>query len=807
MFHFKRNKQFGLMRSFSAKILFSVGSIFSLCLMLSVSKAFADSSSSCPVNQAITSFSSDNRADNIVAPCTPIVTAFNGIVGIGASSGTCGGGSQFVAVPNGNQPNCNRCMSPTGSSYINLTCPAGQIATGVQSKTDTGCLTSGWIIECAPLINGWSMGGTGGITVLIGLTLTNNGPNYNNVYTGIYANINPPCDCSNFANSGCGNGCPADQMSQTRTCIPANCQTQLQCLGDSCTAFANAGCGAGGCLGNYMYQTRSCTYNCSATTQCLLDNPDCCICSSWVSDPVCSTGGCPLGTRLQTRSCPNACDVMTQCVADPAGCPYCGNGTCDANEDCSTCAQDCGACPVCGNGVCEKTGWSQFTETCKNCPGDCGPCPSCTATFVPGQGPANSPTSFSWNSTGDADNSLDYKCYNSSGTVIGQGTLPPVGGPTTFTPTESIVCDLNVLNLSGLTATCSAAYTINAGVCGTWGPGNPLYNAAVASWKLAKGSCLNTFTDPVVGGTSSVAAGDGNNYAAFWQPKLVQSGNESVNQQAKLQRRRNFLAARENEVKYLRDFFTSAMSHFTDIINAGEALRKERLRIEDLALVPLPNEAIYAWKTPATNPSKSSAKWHIVRVDGRIPGRCNGRCYQADNASLTIKEPKLAKIKTYTTMWGLMRCYSLGDAFHLYGGCDSSDDYSNARKCFLGATVKSQVIRWDEDKDTTIKLPTGLDVWRYKFRHPSVTSSIPSPNTLDVVCKDVISKEAPEAFMINRRTDSPACWDYVNAILEHGVMSRTCAEYFFHNGSGGSGPDRTQRGFSLKFVSCDYAPF
>lgn len=59
-------------------------------------------------------------------------------------------------------------------------------------------------------------------------------------------------------------------------------------------------------------------------------------------------------------------------ATDPADCPetFCGDGTCDADEDCSTCATDCGACPpVCGDGVCEEG------EDCSSCASDCGTCP------------------------------------------------------------------------------------------------------------------------------------------------------------------------------------------------------------------------------------------------------------------------------------------------------------------------------------------------------------------------------------------------------------------------------------------------
>lgn len=57
----------------------------------------------------------------------------------------------------------------------------------------------------------------------------------------------------------------------------------------------------------------------------------------------------------------------------PTPMPSCGDGTCDADENCSNCSSDCGACPaLCTNGACD------IDKTCHTCPADCGACPTAT---------------------------------------------------------------------------------------------------------------------------------------------------------------------------------------------------------------------------------------------------------------------------------------------------------------------------------------------------------------------------------------------------------------------------------------------
>ena len=76
------------------------------------------------------------------------------------------------------------------------------------------------------------------------------------------------------------------------------------------------------------------------------------------------SASCGDGTCGADESC-------STCATDCGTCPTtCGDGTCSADETCSSCATDCGACPAtCGDGACNNG------ETCSTCAGDCGTCP------------------------------------------------------------------------------------------------------------------------------------------------------------------------------------------------------------------------------------------------------------------------------------------------------------------------------------------------------------------------------------------------------------------------------------------------
>jgi len=356
--------------------------------------------------------------------------------------------------------------------------------------------------------------------------------------------------------------------------------------------------------------------------------------------------------------------------------------------------------------------------------------------------------------------------------------------------------------LSANGCTFQAALDATGGTCFSlhWNPGDPYYQAVANSWAEAKGSCFD-------GATGFPRKGfNGVNYTDDWQPKLQKAAIEAQNQQAKLQKRRDFLAARMAEIQSMKNFFDPEIAQMDTLLEAAKKVIDAK--ITNQKQHSLAGFAIYGWKgEPA--PGATRGQWHIVRVDTREPQRCNGNCGKAGSP-----EPDLPTIKTYTLPappWvtvlfgpiglipGWTRCFSLGDVFDKYSGCDEKKDYGKARHCFKGGVVKAQVIRWDENQQQ-LTFPGKFNLWKFIFNHPLAPGGVPSANDLDTICPHL--DEAPGAFMLNRApddSDDHQCWDKANRLLEHGVMSRACAEYYYH--------DKTPKGFNLKFSNCPPGEF
>jgi len=224
---------------------------------------------------------------------------------------------------------------------------------------------------------------------------------------------------------------------------------------------------------------------------------------------------------------------------------------------------------------------------------------------------------------------------------------------------------------------------------------------------------------------------------------------------------------------------------------------------DDADLAPY---AIYAWRsdppeTPRPGQFAGKGYWHIVQVEARLPTRCNGKCARASQGY--THEPSWPWIKTYTKNWGTRKCYTLGDSFDQYSdgapnsACDEPGEYhegSNARVCFRGGAVKSRVIRYDEDKDALLTFANKVPIWRFIAHHADRDSITPERITqLEAAC----DPGNQGAFMINDVADPPeitACYNIVRHFLYRGVMSKTCAEYFFHQ--------EDPYGFNVKFSRC-----
>lgn len=496
-------------------------------------------------------------------------------------------------------------------------------------------------------------------------------------------------------------------------------------------------------------------------------------------------GSCP--------TCQKPCnDAFSVCSGNLTSC----KSSCDSTW--TSCKADCGPPPkpkTCAQCDTDKTDCYSSCNTTWPCNANWTACYAGCWCTVPGIGSYNCPNNVDKNCPSCAVN-YNNCIVNCQGDPFASGVQGCFAGCSGA--------------YDGCISGCSsfqAALNATEGTCFSfhWNPGDPYYQAVAESWKQAKGSCFDGAT-----GFSSNGI-DGLNYTNDWQPKLQAAANETQNQAVKLQRRRDFLAARIAEIQGMKGFFDAEIAQMDTLLAAAQKVVDAK--IENQKQHALSGFAIYGWQgEPA--PGATRGQWHIVRVDAREPERCNDNCGKSGspinpNTGKPV-EPDLPTIETYTLpapWWvttffagplglvpGWTRCFSLVDVFDKYGGCDEKKDYGKAQRCFKGGVVKSQVIRWDENQKE-LTFPGGFNLWQFIFHHPLVPTGVPSANDLDTICPSL--PEAPGAFMLNRAPDDSEdqqCWDKVNKILEHGVQSRACAEYYYHS--------QTPKGFNLKFANC-----
>jgi hypothetical protein len=264
----------------------------------------------------------------------------------------------------------------------------------------------------------------------------------------------------------------------------------------------------------------------------------------------------------------------------------------------------------------------------------------------------------------------------------------------------------------------------------------------------------------------------------------------------------------------------------------GPAAELIRARIE-LMVGPddsgLPFQAIYGWRDESDDDAELEAgKWHIVKVEMRIPGRCDTACGKSQTMG---SDPNWPTISKEMRNW-VQQCYYLRNT---------------------EGVVKARVTRWDEDKSASdpIAFPNGVPLWQFRSNNierpldpllhptehnPDMLESVCSPDALldptansalrvlgDSGLSDRVRANYRGAFIMNRRITSSdrstdptlgreneSCWNLANGLLSTGVVKETCGAYFWHGGYKAWYEDGTSlgddegyfRGMGVKFVPC-----
>ncbi len=270
----------------------------------------------------------------------------------------------------------------------------------------------------------------------------------------------------------------------------------------------------------------------------------------------------------------------------------------------------------------------------------------------------------------------------------------------------------------------------------------------------------------------------------FFMRDLQQSIPEAQNQVAKFRQRHDFLRDRLAELNKLIGVLELAETKFKEFLSCpGPACELIKARIKfDQQEPGLPYHAIYGWQDKLNQEcvkrcnddftcEMKCGRWHIVRADARIPGRCD------DDCGAPYGWPKIST---------------------------RENDLKTKRYYYLDnreGIVKMRVTRYDEPPPSTpLLFPNAVEIWRPSLERSDRPSrpSIANPSDLAAKCT---SRMVPNpgnttvgsktdyyygAFMLNKREAGidDKCWDLANQLLTQGVTSEACARYYFQENSG-----------------------
>ena len=353
---------------------------------------------------------------------------------------------------------------------------------------------------------------------------------------------------------------------------------------------------------------------------------------------------------------------------------------------------------------------------------------------------------------------------------------------------------------------CSCTYKDGLGTCGELCPGaeSPFFDKIEQAISGVGLSCIET--DP--GGFKYL---------------LDQAVTSSEIQVPKLAKRLAFLEMLKPEAEIVRDSLEVGVQKMTDFIEGPvQNLIDARKNYKDTK-IPTESFMIYVWQDEEKEGNGEDFEpgmWHAVKVEVRVPGRCN-------EGLLGQSRPCVAD------QWPYITEYTRG--------------FLKAKRCYAlredTGRVKVRVIRYDQGSEGEgIKFPSGQLLWLPRFGHPDVEGE-ENPTNLEVICANMIDPEiraadwrwAPSgthggwknAFMLNRvplrvaNKDLPGgtyraspwyhnCWRAVHErVLMYGASTESCAMYYVAEatflGMSGLGVPLTSGipGFQVKFVNCD----
>jgi hypothetical protein len=331
--------------------------------------------------------------------------------------------------------------------------------------------------------------------------------------------------------------------------------------------------------------------------------------------------------------------------------------------------------------------------------------------------------------------------------------------------------------------------------CTNWAQGNPYWDMINGLYKQSGGQYCDMSSSGV------------------WLAQTHQAAMEAQQQMEKLKLRRDFLKKRYDEVEKMIGTLQNAHDKIEGFLSCkdangdgkidGAACRLVQYRTAYDSTKPsgLPYQAIYGWKDDDSD--GVVGRWHAVRIDARIPGRCDKGCGVKTIAGVRqnfigTKEKKFPWVRTYNA--GLKRCYALTD----------TDGF-----------IKFRVTRYDEPPQSAKMLfPNGRPIWDFRSFSPNKSSFDTTNIQADGICGKLMARNTvgtpltsatkdasyyKNAFILNERknegansADNPGnnirCWDTMTKFLAKGVSSETCAAYYYKEGD--------RKGFTFRFVDC-----